>query len=85
MNSGGFFFCAALKEVIVTGCDCIVSSSYQDVFLICFSLVSPASFENVRAKVSGCGELQAVAGREASRVIFDLPSTTWMCLVCLQW
>lgn len=27
--------------------------SHQDVFLICFSLVSPASFENVRAKVSG--------------------------------
>ena len=25
----------------------------QDVFLICFSLVSPASYENVRAKVSG--------------------------------
>lgn len=23
----------------------------QDVFLICFSLVSPASYENVRAKV----------------------------------
>lgn len=28
--------------------------SHQDVFLICFSLVSPASFENVRAKVSRC-------------------------------
>ena len=30
----------------------LCSLSYQDVFLICFSLVSPASFENVRAKVS---------------------------------
>lgn len=27
----------------------------QDVFLICFSLVSPASYENVRAKVSWTG------------------------------
>jgi len=30
-----------------------VGVCYQDVFLICFSLISPASFENVRAKV-GC-------------------------------
>lgn len=30
----------------------LLSFSHQDVFLICFSLVSPASFENVRAKVS---------------------------------
>lgn len=30
-----------------------VSLSLKDVFLICFSLVSPASFENVRAKVGG--------------------------------
>ena len=27
-----------------------LSLSFQDVFLICFSLVNPASFENVRAK-----------------------------------
>lgn len=30
-----------------------LSLSLKDVFLICFSLVSPASFENVRAKVGG--------------------------------
>lgn len=30
-----------------------LSFPLKDVFLICFSLVSPASFENVRAKVSG--------------------------------
>ncbi|VCX38689.1 unnamed protein product, partial [Gulo gulo] len=30
-----------------------LSYPQTDVFLICFSLVSPASFENVRAKVSG--------------------------------
>lgn len=33
---------------------CFLSFPHQDVFLICFSLVSPASFENVRAKVSRC-------------------------------
>lgn len=35
----------------------------QDVFLICFSLVSPASYENVRAKVSRAE--QPGVGREA--------------------
>ena len=27
-----------------------ININYQDIFLICFSLVTPASFENVRAK-----------------------------------
>lgn len=35
----------------LTGDPCLLCP--QDVFLICFSLVSPASYENVRAKVSG--------------------------------
>lgn len=34
----------------------LLSLSLQDVFLICFSLVSPASFENVRAKVGALFE-----------------------------
>jgi len=27
---------------------------FQDVFLVCFSLVNPASLENFRAKVNDC-------------------------------
>jgi len=46
----------------------------QDVFLICFSLVSPASYENVRAKVrqkypSASGaEVGEIGGGLAKRV-----------------
>lgn len=46
----------------------------QDVFLICFSLVSPASYENVRAKVSwaqaglgGLGAGDPEKGREGRK------------------
>lgn len=53
----------------------------QDVFLICFSLVSPASYENVRAKVSstewGLGSLGQVTlgeGGAAGGMAESVPS-----------
>lgn len=39
----------------------------QDVFLICFSLVSPASYENVRAKVSWTGWALGALGKVTLR------------------
>lgn len=33
-----------------------LSYPQTDVFLICFSVVSPASYENVRTKVSSCSD-----------------------------
>ena len=48
----------------LTGDPCLLCP--QDVFLICFSLVSPASYENVRAKVSGAEQgLRGPGGWEA--------------------
>lgn len=47
------FFCSKKRVIqFVLMHFCFFFFFYQDVFLICFSLVSPASFENVRAKVS---------------------------------
>lgn len=37
-----------------------LSYPQTDVFLICFSIVSPASFENVKAKVSLCYEVRRI-------------------------
>lgn len=49
----------------------LLALSHQDVFLICFSLVSPASFENVRAKVSRC--CAGIVKTEACKgVVIDL-------------
>ena len=45
--------CVSYCRALYWGCPLHhLSLCSQDVFLICFSLVSPASFENVRAKVS---------------------------------
>ncbi|XP_006791536.1 ras-related C3 botulinum toxin substrate 1-like isoform X1 [Neolamprologus brichardi] len=38
------------KKITILGSDCFVSLSYQDIFLICFSLVCCTSYENVRHK-----------------------------------
>lgn len=40
-----------------------LSYPQTDVFLICFSLVSPPSYENVRTKVSTCARLLATTSR----------------------
>lgn len=40
-----------------------LSYPQTDVFLICFSLVSPPSYENVRTKVSTCVRLLATTSR----------------------
>jgi hypothetical protein len=50
----------------------------QDVFLICFSLVSPASYENVRAKVSWA-ESPGCIGQVALR---EEGSRNWQFEVC---
>lgn len=57
---------AGRLQPLLVGDHCLLCP--QDVFLICFSLVSPASYENVRAKVSrtewGLGGLgQVTLGR----------------------
>ena len=37
-------------QIVAPTRNCITMTLLQDVFLVCFSLVSPASFENVKAK-----------------------------------
>lgn len=55
---------------MMNGCNLEVKtlfSSIQDVFLICFSLVSPASYENVRAKV---GDVSTRSHNRSSVCVF---------------
>lgn len=68
-----------------------LSYPQTDVFLVCFSVVSTSSFENVKEKVSthvtlavgGGGRLRTSTGRgRVSRVLFpgySLLSAVWMC------
>uniref|UniRef100_A0A8C6TJ26 Ras-related C3 botulinum toxin substrate 1 n=1 Tax=Neogobius melanostomus TaxID=47308 RepID=A0A8C6TJ26_9GOBI len=51
-----------------------LSYPQTDVFLICFSLVSPASFENVRAKVS----------RLCLTTMRHIFGSTWLAPLCAQ-
>lgn len=63
--------------------------SIQDVFLICFSLVSPASYENVRAKVSLSSSLFVIwsflCHLELHSLEFEQSvSLQWCDICCLQ-
>ena len=54
-----------------------LSYPQTDVFLICFSLVSPASFQNVKAKVPKAREREREREREkeCNRTMYTIDST----------
>ncbi|XP_059180427.1 ras-related C3 botulinum toxin substrate 3b isoform X1 [Centropristis striata] len=59
-----------------------LSYPQTDVFLICFSLVSPASFENVRAKVSTLTEHLSVPSVPSLTTRRHIYGSTWLLTRC---